>query len=165
MDKRKVYISYNREKDSVNYHLLRASCDNEITFISDNSNIEDTNNQSYFAQILSLISNKLTGIEAFIILVSENTRNLNNRMLFEVNRALEKDVPIIAVNTNGLRYIDEYNCPPAIKDKFVLHIANNPKVLTKAIEVWPNYYKEHKNDAIAGPSYFDDTIYKSLGLE
>lgn len=158
---KKIYISYDHDKDVVYYDMLSAwFSDSDVTFVSHSLPSDIKNTPKSLTNAVNGINEKMRGTSAFVILISENTKDISNNMLFEINLALGNDIPIIAVNVNGLRYIDENNCPSILKDKHVLHIAMNSRVLRLAIEIWPDYYKSHPEEALKGPRFFADKAYE-----
>lgn len=166
LGKKKVFVCYNHEKDKAYFDMLESwCCEEKINFIYQNVIQDALNSPQVLVARMKNTIEKMRNINAFIILVSENTKNLNNSMLIEVNTALNLDIPVIAVNVNGLRYIDGNNCPFILRDKHVLHISFNSKIIEKAIEAWPIYYNNHKEDEEKGPRYFKDTVYAELGIE
>lgn len=163
---KKIFICYDHAKDVDYYNMLKSwLSDDGITIITGNSVSETVLSPKALTSQVSALEQKMQNIDAFVLIVSENTRNLCTQMLWEVNVALDSGIPIIALNANGLRYIDESNCPTLLKGKHVLHIANNPKILEKALEIWPLYYKEHKDEDKKGARFFKDSVYQLLGIE
>lgn len=163
---KKIFVCYDHEKDVAYFNILKSWLSgDDFTIVTGCSVSEAMVSSRALTSRVAMLEQKLHNVSAFILIVTENARNLSMQMLWEVNVALNKDVPIIAMNINGLRYIDENNCPTLLKNKHVLHIANNSKVLEKALEIWPTYYKEHKKEAGQGARFFKDEFYRSLGID
>jgi hypothetical protein len=57
-----------------------------------------------------------------VVIVGQKTRNLYRYVRWELEVALQFDLPIIAVNLNGKRAIDYELCPPVIRGEYVVHI-------------------------------------------
>ena len=73
-----------------------------------------------------------------IVLIGENTKNLFKFVRWEMELALKKDIPIIAVNLNDKRRIDPDRCPSIIRDEYVVHISFNMKIIKYALDNFPN---------------------------
>jgi hypothetical protein len=98
-----------------------------------------------------------------IVLIGESTKNLYRYIRWELDVALGKDLPIIAVNLNGLRSQDNNLCPPIIKDKYVVHIPFKMKIIQYALDNFPAEYRR-RNVNEEGARYYNDTVYQNLGL-
>lgn len=163
--KQKIFISYS-QTNLVEYNLINAWLNSEDYNIitSTLASSELLSNPRGILNYMTSINEKIRNASVFMILIGENTRELNNAMLIEVNQALAIKLPIIAVNINGLRYMDVNNCPSILRDKHVLHIAMNAKIIEKALEIWPDFSRSHQEDNL-GPRYFKDQVYTDNGVE
>lgn len=156
----KVYVAFDGDNDMSYYNLLKAWNANEnidFTFYNAHS-INTARDSSQETSIKNQLKIRLNNTKVLVLLVGEHTRYLYKFVRWELETALRMDIPIIAVNLNGLRYMDINRCPPIIQDKFVVHIGFNRKVLKYAIENWPEYYHNHKNSQ-NGAMYYKDEIY------
>jgi hypothetical protein len=101
--------------------------------------------------------------EQVIVLIGEKTKNLFRFVRWELEAALDLDLPIIAVNLNGDRTIDEDLCPPIIRDEYVVHIPFKMAAIKYAMEQFP---KEYKSRAAGpkGPRTYSKSVYDSLGI-
>jgi hypothetical protein len=78
--------------------------------------------------------------------------------------ALKLGLPIIGVNLNNLRKQDLNRCPPYIRDELAAYISFNAAILQYALENWPRWHSQYKQEGETGPYYFKEEIYKRLGL-
>lgn len=99
-----------------------------------------------------------------IVLIGEKTKNLYKYVKWELEVTLELDLPIITVNLNGMRSLDDNLCPPIIKDKYVVHIPFKMKIIKYALDNFPSEYRR-RNKNEDGPRIYNDSIYKELGLK
>lgn len=159
--KKKIFVCYDKANDSTYFNMLEAWMTEDVQFITYEPVFERVNTPKTIANFLTSINEKIKGVDAFVLLVSENTRNLDYNMMVELNVALANEIPIIAINVNGLRSLDDTNCPSILKDKHVLHIALDSKVFKTAIDLWPKYFNEHLQDENLGPRYFKDSVYQN----
>lgn len=158
--KNKVYVAFDGDNDMSYYNLLKAWNANEnidFTFYNVHS-INTARDSSQETSIKNQLRIRLNTTKVLILLVGEHTRYLYKFVRWELETALRMNIPIIAVNLNGLRYMDKNRCPPIIQDEFVVHIAFNRKALKYAIDNWPEYYQSHKNSQ-NGAMYYKDGIY------
>ena len=158
--KNKVYVAFDGDNDMSYYNLLKAWNANEnidFTFYDAHS-INTARDSSLETSIKNQLRIRLNNTKVLILLVGEHTRYLYKFVRWELETALRMDIPIIAANLNGLRYMDKNRCPPVIQNEFVVHIAFNRKALAHAIDNWPEYYRNHKNSQ-SGAMYYKDEIY------
>lgn len=97
-----------------------------------------------------------------VVLIGESTKNLYRFVRWELEVALNWDLPIIAVNLNGKRSIDDELCPPIIKKEFVAHIPFKMKIIKYALDSFPSEY--HQGDEDEGARYYPRKIYRDLDL-
>ena len=81
-----------------------------------------------------------------------------------MEQAIKQEIPIIAINLNGKRGMDENRCPIIIKDKIALHISFNQKIIEKAMSEWRETSQQLKREGKTGPFYYMQTVYSQLGL-
>ena len=77
--------------------------------------------------------------------------------------ALGLNLPIIAVNLNGLREMDADFCPPILRREYVVHIPFKLKIIKYALDYFPNQYNRRDADA-KGPLAYPNSVYRELGL-
>jgi hypothetical protein len=98
-----------------------------------------------------------------VLLIGEHTKNLYKYVRWEIDIALDLDLPIIAVNLGGMREMDSNLCPAIIKDKYVVHIPFKMKIIKYALDNFPAEYKR-RQPTNRGPRIYNDPVYKNLGL-
>lgn len=97
---------------------------------------------------------------ALVIIIGENTRNLHELVRWQIEIALASRMPIIAVNLNGKRRMDEDLCPQVLKGETVIHIPFGPKIMKYTLSAWPSHCRKYH----AVDSYWDANAYRDLGL-
>jgi MTH538 TIR-like domain (DUF1863) len=151
----KVYVCFDADEDMRYYNLLKAWKNNdkfelhfhnahEINRIMPNSS-EDT--------IKRNLRERMKNTKLLIVLVGQHTRNLHKYVRWEMDLALQMDIPIIAVNLNGKNGIDLDFCPAIIRDKTVVHIPFKEKAVRHAMTNWLEYYPEAKRKNEINLSY------------
>lgn len=98
-----------------------------------------------------------------IVLIGEGTKYLYKYVRWELEVALELDLPIIAVNLNGKKEQDDELCPLIIKNKYVVHIPFKLKIIKHALDNFPPFYYKRKPEAV-GPLFYKKSLYKELGI-
>ncbi|UQO38927.1 TIR domain-containing protein [Burkholderia cepacia] len=114
--------------------------------------------------IKSQLRIRLANTKAFIVLVGQNTRYLYKFVKWEMEQAINLNLPIIVVNLNGMRQQDPDRCPPILRDELAVHISFNSRILQRALEEWPQMSLSLKNSGRAGPFFYNEQAYRSLGL-
>jgi hypothetical protein len=100
----------------------------------------------------------------FMVLIGEKTKNLFQFVRWEMDIALEMDIPIVAVYLNKSKTIDNKVCPPIIRKALVLHIPFKQVVMKWAIDNWIEGRKLQKKNKISGPVALNEKFYKKLGI-
>lgn len=159
--KKKIFVCYDKINDATYFDMLEAWMSIDVQFVKYDPQPERVNTPRTIANFITAINERIKSVEAFVLLVSDSTRNLDYNMMAELNVALANDIPIIAINVNGLRSLDDTNCPSLLKEKHVLHIALDSKAFKTALDIWPKYYREHLYDDNLGPRYFNDSVYQN----
>ena len=51
-----------------------------------------------------------------------------------------------------------------MRDHLAIHISFNSKILQYALENWPSSYEQYRREGKNGAYYYNDNVYKKLGL-
>ena len=142
----KTYICFDADEDMNYYNLMKAWKENDkIAFNFHNAHeINNLRDRSGEEQVKKKLRERLTNTKVLIVLIGSKTKNLFKYVRWEIEWAIENDVPIIAVNLNNTKILDVNLCPPILKDKLALHISFNQKIMNLALNSWPNNFKKHK---------------------
>ncbi len=97
-----------------------------------------------------------------IVLIGEHTKDLYKFVRWEIEQALNMQLPIIAVNLNYKKYIDHELCPPIIRKSLVMHIAYGQKIINYALNNWPQQHDNLLRQGGNGPYYYGISTYKSI---
>lgn len=162
----KTYVCFDGDSDILYYYLMCAWKQNDnIAF--DFYNAHDLNSARDSSQELSIkaqLNTRLMNSKVMIVLIGENTKNLHRFVRWEMEQAISRKMPIIAVNLNDKRSLDVDRCPPIIREELVVHIPFNAQIIQYALENWPASHSTHSSNGVTGPRLYIDSIYKSLGL-
>jgi hypothetical protein len=121
----------------------------------------DTSTEESIKQQLSV---RLRNSKVFVLLVGEKTRYLYKFVRWEIEQAIRRQMSIIVVNLNGKRSMDSERCPPIITKALAIHISFNSAIMQFTLEKWPSFEESARAEGKTGPYYYNEEIYKSLGL-
>lgn len=167
--KNKIYIAFDGDNDIRYYFLMKAWKHNKSDFFQDFNfyDAHDTNNARDSSQeetIKRRLKERLDHTKHFILLVGESTRNLYKFVRWEIQQAIERDIPITVVNLNGTRFLDPDRCPPILKNELAMHISFNQKIIEHSIKNWPNQDIRLRIKGAGGAYYYPEKLYKVLNL-
>jgi len=163
----RAYVIYDRNHDTWAYNRIkRCNLLQTCNFNFSALNIIyqmwiKTENEQY---IRSKLKKEFQHADQVIVFIGEKTKNLNTYMKCEIEVALELDIPVIGVNLNGKRNIDYFLCPPIMRNKYIIFIPFNMKIIQCALEHFPSEY-ERRNFQNNGPRFYNDLVYQHLGVQ
>ncbi len=161
----KVYVSFDADNDMEYYRTLQmwdANDDFEFTFndAHDLNTILDKSEESIKAGLMERFRNT----KIFVLLIGKHTKYLYKYVKWEIEQAIKRGIPIIAVNLNGKRDLDKDLCPPVLQNELAIHIPFKMKIIDYALHNWPEQDKSHRSKGESGAYYYKDSLYKDLGL-
>jgi hypothetical protein len=109
------------------------------------------------------LKERINASKQVIVLVGENTRNLYKFVRWEIELALELDLPIIVVNLNGRRVIDEERCPALLRSADAIHVSFNLAIIRFALDNFPAEAPGRRRQN-RGPLHYQNSVYSQLGL-
>ncbi|MGF7008924.1 TIR domain-containing protein, partial [Aminobacter sp. BE322] len=74
------------------------------------------------AYVKSNLKKRMQAASSVLVLIGDKTRWLYKYVRWELELAIELDLPIIAVNLGGSRDIDEKLCPPIIRRHCIVRV-------------------------------------------
>ena len=162
----KTYVCFDGDHDIHYYYLMKAWTQNDgFSFnFFDAHDLNVARDTSLRDSIRRQLRQRLSNSKVLVVLIGERTRYLYKFVRWEMEQALDLDIPIIAVNLNGQRLLDKDRCPPIIRNELVVHISFNPAILQHALEKWPDRYRELRRRSETGHYQYPAGIYRRLGL-
>lgn len=161
--RKKIYVVFDVD-DIIYFNMFQAWCTGETqelihfeTSVWNNVNSRKTDGAE------NSILEKMRNVSCVVVLVSAHTNPLCPQIQAEINNAIRLNKPIIVVNINGKRSIDNDLCPSALKNYMAIHISFNAKIMQKAIDVWPDYYDQNSGNG-SGAYFFKPQVYQNLGI-
>lgn len=162
----KTYVGFDATTDMHYYRLMQAWKSNKrIDF--NFYNVHDINSNPRLTSETTIkrqLRERFENTKNFILLVGTQTRYLYRYVRWEINEAIERELPIIVVNINKKRNVDKDLCPPIIRDELAIHVSFNTSIVKYALDDWPSVYKQYRSDSEKKAYYYDSSVYKKLGL-
>jgi hypothetical protein len=110
------------------------------------------------------LKTRLNSSDVFLVLVGQSTKNLYKYVRWEIEVAIELNIPIIVVNLDKARSINYDLCPPILRDQLAIHVPFGSKIIDYSIRNWPSSAKSHKSKGESGPYSYKQSVYDELGL-
>lgn len=168
----KTYVAFDGDND-INYYramqMWRKSDNNKFNFY-DSHDLNNALDSSSEETIKRKLRERLVNSKTFVLLIGEGTRYLYKFVRWEIEQAINLDLPIVIVNlpktfeSEGKRNIDYERCPKMAKDTLAVHISFRAKILQFALENWPNSHESYSQRGENEPYYYKNSVYQKLGL-
>jgi len=140
-----------KANENIDFNFFDA---HDLKPITDRAN-EDTVKRS--------LRERLSNTKQAIVIVGEKTKNLYRFVRWEMETCQKMDIPIIAVNLNGLRNQDNERSPAILRYEYIVHIPFKLKIIQYALDNFPSEYEKRKATD-SGPRVYNEGIYEKLGL-
>lgn len=162
----KMFVSFDGDTDMHYYRLMQAWHQNDgIDFNFYNAHdINSARDSSLESSIKAQLAERMQNTKIFILLVGERTRYLTKFVQWEIEQAISRELPIIVVNLNGQRFMDETRCPTTAKQTLAVHISFNAAIMQHSLDNWPTTHEKLTREGKTGPYYYKEEVYKGLGL-
>jgi hypothetical protein len=162
----KTYVCFDADNDMRYYRLMTAWKENDqIAFNFHNAHeINNLRDGSSEETIKRKLRERLQNTKVLVVLIGEHTKNLFKYVRWEIEYAIEKDIPIIGVNLNGKKAMDNKLCPPILRDELAIYIPFGQKIMNYALNHWPDSHKSYKKEGKTGAYYYKDSVYSQLGV-
>lgn len=162
----KTYVCFDGDNDMHYYRLMQAWHQNDnSTFSFYNAHdINSARDSSQEASIKRQLRERLNNSKVLVVLIGESTRYLTKFVRWEMEQALDLDLPVIGVNLNGMRQQDPDLCPPVIRDELAVYVSFNASIMQHALENWPANHASLRTQGKTGAFYYNADLYRRLGL-
>lgn len=160
----KTYVIFDGD-DIRYYRLMQAWKENDNIDFDFNSahDIGGIRNDSEELTIKRRLKERFSNSKQAIVLVGENTKYKYKYVRWEIEISQDLELPIIVVNLNGMRKIDNNLCPAILKEYLAVHISYNRYAIKYALDHWPEFQASNK-DTKSGPYSYKQSVYEELGL-
>jgi hypothetical protein len=162
-----TYVIFDGDNDMWAYKYMRGwNANKHIAFnFQDVHNLKPLREDAYLENtIKQRLKERFKITNQAIVLIGQHTKYLYKFVRWELESALELDLPIIAVNLNQKREYDPDLCPPILKDRIsVVHVAFRARIIRYALDQFPSEYRNRPAGWEPNRIYFKHT-YDSLGI-
>lgn len=164
--KNKTYIAFDGDTDMSYYRTLQMwKSNSNINFdFYDAHDLNTARDTSLTESIKSQLRIRFDNSKIFMILVGDSTKGNRKFIPWEIQQAIDRQLPIIVVYINGSRSKDNDKCPTALQGELAIHIPFKASIMQYAFDNWPDSYAKHKADGKTGAYYYTDEVYKDLNL-
>ena len=161
----KTYVIFDADNDIRSYRLMQAwKAHDHIDF--DFYDAHELNNLwqgSYEETIKRKLRERMNNAKQAIVLVGQSTKNLYKFVRWEIDLAMEMNLPIVVVNLNQKRIFDESLCPPILKNQPGMHVSFQPRIIKLALDDYVERF--NKGEFNGGSSLaYNPQRYRDLGL-
>ncbi len=164
----KTYVIFDGDNDMWAYARMKGwnSLDNiDFNFFDAHDLKPLTGQASNEVYIKQRLLERIKNAKQVVILVGNSTKNLFKYVRWEIEQCLNRDLPIVVVNLNKQRSIDNTLCPPILKGKNAMHVSFRMKIIKYALDYWPNQYNSSVDKTKSDDWHYPSSVYKDLGLD
>ncbi len=160
----KTYVIFDADSDMWAYAYMKGWKSNEnVEFnFHDAHDLNTLTDRAYEKTVKNKLRERFRSSKQAVVLIGPSTKNLYRFVRWEIDVALELDIPIVAVNLNGRRQMDPDLCPAILKGEYVVHVPYKAKIIQFALD---NFSTEHaKRGNAPGDRHYGEIVYNQLGL-
>lgn len=160
----RTYVAFDADSDIRYYRLMQAWKAND-GFEFDFNNAHDLTTirpDSGEAAIKASLRERMKNSNCLVVLVGENTKYLRKYVPWEVEIAMKADLPLIVVNINGKKQMDNNLCPTLLHSALAIHIPYGPDIMQLALDNWPTSHLKNRMGKSSGPFYYNQSVYDGL---
>lgn len=161
----KTYIAFDGDNDMHYYRLMTAwkAYDGFSLNFHNAHDLNTARDSSQEESIKRQLRERFENSKLLVVLIGANTRHLTKFVKWELEVALRLALPIIGVNLNGGRQVDE-RCPPTIRDQLVVYVSFNHNIIEHAMDHWPDEFHRLRSAGTTENRFYNDDVYRRLGL-
>ena len=159
----KTYICFDADTDIHYYRLMQAWKEHEhhVFNFHNAHEINNLRDGSSEATIKAKLRERLKNTKVLVVLIGKNTMHLDKYVRWEIEYAIENDIPIIAVNLNGSRSKDVL-CPPILRDKLAIFVPFGQKIIDHALNDWPAQHAINRWAGKTGAYSYPESLYNKF---
>jgi hypothetical protein len=162
----KTYVAFDGDTDIHYYRLMKGWKQNDgfdFNFY-DAHDLNTAYDSSQEESIKRQLRERMENSKLFILLVGEHTKNLRKFVPWEIEQAIKRNLPIIVVNLNESRSVDNILCPNSLLNTLSIHIPFNPLIIQYAMDNWPQRHNVLQGQGANEPHEYKYSVYHELGL-
>jgi hypothetical protein len=160
-----TYIIFDGDKDYWAYARMKGwKALQNINFdFRDAHDLKQIRDWSQPDTVRRTLRQRFSTAKQVIVLIGDETKHHHRFARWEIDTALNLDLPIIAVNLNNLREMDEELCPPILRSTYSVHISFKMRIFKYALDYFPDEYN-NRDSFEKGPRVYPDNVYQDLDL-
>ena len=164
--KNKTYIAFDGDTDIEYYRTLQMWKENKnIDFdFYDAHDLNTARDTSLTESIKNQLRERFENSKLFMIIVGDKTKDNRKFIPWEIEQALERNLPIIVIYINHSRHIDTTVCPLPLHQALAIHIPFKLDIIQYAYKYWPSSHDKYQKGGEKGPYYYVAETYEQLGL-
>lgn len=161
----KTYIAFDGDNDMHYYRLMTAwTANNGFSLNFHNAHeLNSARDSSQEESIKRQLRERFANSKLLVVLIGANTKYLTKFVKWELEVALRLGLPIIGVNLNRSRQLDD-RCPSTIRDQLVVYTSFNHNIIEYAMDNWPGDFQNLRSAGTTGSRFYNDNVYRGLGL-
>jgi hypothetical protein len=161
----RTYVIFDGDTDGWAYQFMRGwKANDRVEFeFSDAHDLGSLTSQAQNeAHVKGELRKRLNASKQVVVLVGEHTKFLRKYVPWEIDIAVELDLPVIVVNLNGSRSLDSDLCPVALRTGYHVHISFKREIIRYALENFPTEYARRDRSKTAA-RFYNEERYRILG--
>ncbi len=160
-----TYIIFDGDKDRWAYARMKGwkALENIDFDFRDAHDLKRIRDSSLPDTVRRTLRQRFSTAQQVIVLIGDETKHHHRFVRWEMEVALGLNLPIVAVNLNGMRKLDEALCPPILRNEFIVHIPFKMKIIKYALDNFPSEYHRRPSTE-KGSRFYPDSLYQQLGL-
>jgi MTH538 TIR-like domain (DUF1863) len=138
-----IYVAFDGDSDKWAYAFKKGwKANKNVDFDFEDAHDLDamTNRAQNEAYVKSTLKERMKASDALVVIVGEKTKNLFKFVRWEMELALERGLPIVVANLNGINGRDVDLCPAVIRDACAVHVPFKLIAVNHALETWPSEF-------------------------
>lgn len=162
----KTYVVFDADNDMWAYAYMKGWKNNEhIEFNFHNAHDLNTIRAGSSEETIKRrLRERFSSAKQVIVLIGEHTKHLYKFVRWEIEVAQNLGLPIVAVNLNKMRSFDTDRCPAILRDKYIVHVSFNARIIKYALDNFPGEYERRDLNVVGNRSY-NPSVYKNLACE
>ena len=154
-----IYVAFDGDNDKWAYGFMKGWKTNDrVDFDFKDAHELDsmTSRAQNEAYVKAALRERMKASDALVVIVGDKTKNLFKFVRWEIEFAIELDLPIIVTNLNNTNGKDEALCPPILRDHCAIHVPFKKNAIKFALEGFPSAYRTMSAaERAKGSRYYD----------
>ena len=162
----KTYVCFDADNDIEYYKKMKLwkSNDNIDFNFHDAHDLNNIRDDSQEETIKRRLRERFADTKLLIVLIGSQTKFHYKYVRWEIEVALKKEIPIIAVNIVDGKTTNHESYIPILRDELVLNTQFNQKILQFSIDNWIAENDRLKKEETKNNRIWKEHIYENLGL-